>query len=84
MGICKQMLETKEKNEVNNKEVTVLREEIKLTNKKWEEKYNRMEAKVKTLEKKLENVEKEKRRNNFVITGLEMKESPEPAAQAER
>lgn len=96
MEICKQMLgeikqlrkdqvQMKEKIEINNKEVKALREEIKMTNKKWEEKYKGVEERLLKLEKKLENIEKEKRKNNIVITGLEIKkEDTEAVKQVEK
>lgn len=84
--ICKQLLievrnlrkeqsELKQSLEMNNEEIKALRDDIKILNTKWEKKYEEMENKFRKLEVKVENLEKEKRKNNIVITGMEMKEN---------
>lgn len=90
--ICKQMLEEikkirkdqdemKEKIEINNQEIKALGDEIKKTNEKWEKKYEDLESRFTTLERKVENMEKEKRKNNVVITGIEIDAKDEESKQ---
>lgn len=81
--ICRQMLEEikqvrkdqsemRKEMESGNNEMRALREEIKATNERWEKKYKEMENKFKNLEKRVENLENEKRKNNIIVTGLDM------------
>lgn len=86
--ICKQTLEelkllrrdqngVRDKLETTNKEIIALRQEIKATNEKWEQKYKEMENKLKVLEVKVDHLEREKRKNNVVVTGIQMEEETE-------
>lgn len=81
MEICKQMLEEikqvrKDQKEMrkeledSNNETRTLRDAITAINQKWEQKYEEMENKFQKLEKRMENLEKEKRKNNIVVTGM--------------
>lgn len=83
MGLCKEMLEEikkvrmeqtemKEKLEDNNKEMRQLREQIAQLDEMWEHKYKKLEGKLKQMENRIETVENEARKNNLIVTGLEI------------
>lgn len=73
-GVRREQSEIKESLERNNNELRALREDIKIMNEKWENKFREMENRFQNIEVRVENIEKEKRKNNIVITGIEIKE----------
>lgn len=72
--IRKEQNELRKELEESNSEARALREAIKEMNQKWEQKYVEMENKYNKLERRIENMEKEKRKNNIVVTGIEIVE----------
>ncbi|KAI4462223.1 carbohydrate binding domain containing protein [Holotrichia oblita] len=81
VSICRfsiwKLNETRKELEQSNNEARALRETIKAMNQKWEKKLGEMESNFKNLERRIENMEKEKRKNNIVVTETEIDEKQE-------
>ncbi|KAF5284870.1 hypothetical protein FQR65_LT13386 [Abscondita terminalis] len=72
MEMLKEIKAIKINQEKTNEEMKEIRLEIKQMNEKWENKCKKLEERVDSLERKTEILEKEKRRKNLVIKGLEV------------
>lgn len=60
---------------IQNEQIKQLKEDMRKGELKWQEERKELTQRIETLEEKLEKQEKEKKRNNVVIKGLNLEES---------
>ncbi|KAJ3656327.1 hypothetical protein Zmor_015411 [Zophobas morio] len=72
--LMEEMKQLREENRGAKKELQTINGILEREREEWKEKERSFEERINNLEKKLEKKERQKRRNNFIITGMEIRE----------